>query len=74
MSKEKPEVGDVWKSPFGTYRVVSKLGNPFFRCLIWDGKENIDARTVRLTFLLKCSYCGKSKHDTEHLFEVKNEL
>lgn len=79
MSKEKPEVGDVWK--FGTHKyhvLESGKYNDVFdgitdgiMCICDDFKKFQGFKTR--PFLKGAVYLGKSKANINDLFEVEND-
>lgn len=70
MSKEKPEVGDVWVSPFTKYRVIAFVGQSV-DCLV--DEEQIRHSYLPISYLTDhCKYLGKSKVKIEELFDVKD--
>lgn len=75
MSKEKPEVGDVWKSKeSGTVFILTRKDDYFkdwFYSMTSDGRTRkiiIDNRFFGLS-----EYLGKSKVSIEELFDVAED-
>ena len=69
MSKEKPEVGDVWKNPKNekVYMVVD-VGNIFISII----SKSFFGQDIPKEFLIKeFVYLGKSKTNINDLFEVE---
>lgn len=72
MSKDTPEVGDVWLNP-GNFRVYvinfDVLVNTFFfyNNELWQGSFNLKE------FLEQHTYLGKSKANINDLFKTENE-
>ena len=77
MSKEKPEVGDVWKDPYGEEAHI-----------LWVGYVGVYVRKYWITnyeyhysidrldlnkFLKKYTYVGKSKVNIGELFDVAED-
>lgn len=75
MSKEKPEVGDVFVDEDMNIKLliiyISKY-NRSFDCLVHDMDNNI-IYTKSLYFLTDCKYIGKSKANLSDLFKTENE-
>ena len=81
MSKDRPEVGDVWQYPNGIKMVIVKetMSIDIFRepkeiisftVVEDDGEPNIHEEIV---FLGNFTYLGKSKARIEDLFKTENE-
>lgn len=72
MSKDKPEVGDVWEN-LGNFKVYiinfDVLVNTcfFFNNELWQASFNLK------DFLEQHTYLGKSKANINQLFEVQDE-
>lgn len=74
MSKDKPEVGDVWKYQEKLYH-ISAITERFVEvwCLSSDDiirKHNWVIRDFKTVF----TYLGKSKANINDLFEVQDEM
>ena len=70
VSKEKPEVGDVWLSFLARYLIVGGY-NEYAYCIV-DEAEKINVRTVPSSYFVKnCTYLGKSKVNIKELFDVE---
>jgi hypothetical protein len=71
MSKEKPEVGDVFESPFVRYMVLMST-EVYAHCLVDD--NGLEIRNIPTFYLKeKCKYLGKSKVSIEELFDVAED-
>lgn len=70
MSKDKPEVGDVWENKTGRLRVyITKVD-------VWGiiGISSSGAAVSKNMYHLeKYTYLGKSKANIEDLFKTENE-
>lgn len=72
MSEDKPEVGDVFKSPFAKYFVVTS-GEEYSYCVV-EEREFLEVRKIPTFYLkIRCDYLGKSKVNIEDLFKTENE-
>lgn len=70
MSADKPEVGDVFESPFVKYMVLIST-EVYAYCLV--DEEGLEIRNIPTFYLKeKCKYLGKSKVKLEELFDVKD--
>ena len=72
MSKEKPEVGDVWRSMDCKKHILFVSENAV-RCLIIGGfgcHTKILVQSIDV-FMRISIYLGKSKANVEELFDVK---
>ena len=73
MSKDKPEVGDVWRSSSHTFYIVRITKSGFVHCVEIDG-QGFHTGRVELDFIKTyCKYIGKSKVKIEDLFKTENE-
>lgn len=73
MSKDKPEVGDVWRSSTCKMFIVRITKKGFVHCVSTDIGGFHTSRT-ELDFIQKyCIYLGKSKVNIEDLFKTENE-
>ncbi len=73
MSKEKPEVGDIWMRKNKRYfiRDIKHFRQPQ---ILWID-ENLDKDGEPLDIFLKLwKYSGKAKAKISDLFEVKNDF
>ena len=71
MSKEKPEVGDVWKTDSDVYHIFGICGSYCF-CIIQNKRrESISLDWLKLSSDMK--YLGKSKANVEELFDVAED-
>ena len=71
MSKEKPEVGDVWLSFLTRYCIVGEH-REYAYCVV-DEIESIGLRNVPYSYLTEnCKYLGKSKISIKELFDVES--
>ena len=69
MSKEKPEVGDVWAVDFAKYIVLCTKDNTA-QCLVSDFR----LAEFNIEFLQRfCIYLGKSKVSIKELFDVEEK-
>ena len=69
MSKDKPEVGDVWAVDFAKYIVLHTKDNTV-QCLVSDFRM----AEFSISFLQQfCVYLGKSRINIDELFEVKEK-
>ena len=69
MSKEKPEVGDVWKNPKNekVYIIVDVAGS-----FVGVISKSFFGQDIPKEFLIKeFAYLGKSKANINDLFEVE---
>ena len=68
MSKDKPEVGDVWINKTGRkkYYIVS-LGNSYVACLV----KGLGISTKYYDLFQNYTYLGKSKVKIEDLFKTE---
>lgn len=74
MSKDKPEVGDVFESPFAKYVVVANAEVDFCSpCIVCDQKLIKVRELPKLYLKNRCKYIGKSKVKIEDLFKMENE-
>lgn len=73
MSKEKPEVGDVWEYMDGTNVLVVNVYNKKIDCLytLEDKLMYLDSFNKK-DFVRLVKYLGKSKVSIEELFDVKD--
>lgn len=75
MSKDKPQVGDVWIDEDMNIKLfivgINKY-NGSFECLLHDMDNNIFF-TKKFYILTNCKYLGKSKVKIEDLFKTENE-
>ena len=75
MSKDKPEVGDVWRS-LGSYKkyilATSKNAVRFLAIGSWGCQPKIITQDID-TFMRITTYLGKSKAKIEDLFKTENE-
>lgn len=73
MSKEKPEVGDVWVNKDVNIKIfivgIDKY-NSGIECLLYDMDNNFFYTKV-FYFLTNCQYLGKSKVSIKELFDVE---
>lgn len=75
MSKDKPEVGDVYIDEDMNIKLLIIHINKYngsFECLLHDMDNNIIYTKV-FYFLTNCKYLGKSKVKIEDLFKTENE-
>lgn len=70
MSKDKPEVGDVWKTDDGCLLHITKVKDDMCEAVVTDKNE---------TWTIECwwfdetsTYLGKSKVSIEELFDVRD--
>ena len=69
MSKEKPEVGDVWKTNFAKYIVIQAIDNKVL-CLV----SKFRLASFNNEYLLhNGKYLGKSKVSIKELFDVAED-
>lgn len=70
MSKEKPEIGDIWENKTKTkkYYVVS-LGNNYVYCLV----KGAGISTKYYDLFRNYTYLGKSKVSIKELFDVAED-
>ena len=79
MSKEKPEVGDVFEDRYGKKiriddQTYDRKDCFFVYILVFDigsGEEYIENDIVSLDILKNCTYLGKSKASIKELFDVE---
>ena len=75
MSKDKPEVGDVWTS-LGNYKkyilATSKNAVRFLAIGNWGRQPKIITQNIDI-FMRITTYLGISKGDIEELFEISDE-
>ena len=68
MSKDKPEVGDVWETSFAKYVILQNKKNGVL-CLVSEFR----LATFNHESLLRVGkYLGKSKVSIKELFDVKD--
>lgn len=70
MSKDKPEVGDVWQNKTGRLRVYITKVDAWGIIGISSSGAIVSKNMYHLE---KYTYLGKSKANTNELFEVKDE-
>ena len=70
MSKEKPEVGDVWECNGQKMIVIGVSGYFHPLCIKKDGKE-FEESWLFLDVELTYNYLGKSKVNLDDLFDVE---
>lgn len=70
MSKDTPEVGDVWINKTGSkkYYVVS-VSNKYVYCLV----KGLGISTKYYALFQNYTYLGKSKANIDNLFKTENE-
>lgn len=81
MSKDKPEVGDVYKNGYGNKILITKVWeynneNSPADCIAqtWRGKPfALEVRHIPLAYFRFLDYLGTSAENFEQLFEVENE-
>lgn len=80
MSKDTPEVGDIWKDNntkkpiyvFGIYK--TSWGEYVCWCYYWEKElELISENVGKKLFLQNYTYLGKSKVNINDLFKTENE-
>lgn len=72
MSKEKPEVGDVWIYNWNKYYIIqTKLLKDRTRVLLKIDKIYFKQMEVSPEFFEEARYLGKSKANINDLFEVE---
>lgn len=74
MSKEKPEVGDVWRS-IGCKKHILFVSENAVRCLIIGGigcHTKILVQSIDV-FMRISTYLGKSKVSIKELFDTVND-
>lgn len=70
MSKEKPEVGDVWKDTFFKYLILSS-DDTTTKCYFMNMKQEIFCVTFLTNQIIRdWKYVGKAKANINDLFEV----
>lgn len=73
MSKEKPEVGDVWVTPRAYDCIIVEINRYDTSEYITYLSERYVSNTVnKAEFLLCFGYKGKSKVSIKELFDVKD--
>lgn len=75
MSKDKPEVGDVYIDEDMNIKILVIHANKYicsFECLLHDMDNNIFYSKV-FYFLTNCKYLGKSITTISDLFKTENE-
>lgn len=72
MSKEKPEVGDVWEVDDGCLLHITKVKDDMCEAVVTDEKEvwTIDSWWFDET----STYLGKSKVSIKELFDVNQTI
>ena len=75
MSKEKPEVGDVWKHRSGEkYYIYNVFEDKLVRGFAILKSGRMDAFCYLMDDFVRChTYLGKSKANINDLFEVNND-
>jgi hypothetical protein len=71
MSKEKPEVGDVWKDTFFEYYILYSDDTTTECCFINGNRKARVANFLTNRIIRDWKYFGKSKANINDLFEVK---
>lgn len=71
MSKEKPEVGDVWKDTFFKYHILSSDDRITRCCFMNMKREFFDVSFLTNGIIRDWEYLGKSKANINDLFEVE---
>lgn len=74
MSKDTPEVGDVFEGKFAKYNLL-EVGKVWCEVAAIDKcSDEIRFRAIPLFYLIeKCTYLGKSKANIDDLFKTENE-
>ena len=75
MSKDKPEIGDVWELNNGSifhYKYYILETRPWSDYIDVISNSMVKSQKNR-NFFKDCIYLGKSKASIEQLFEVENE-
>lgn len=73
MSKENPEVGDVWENEVDLkFHIFGKIGS-YFSALIFNKRRNSINITCQRFDFCQYKYLGKSKANITDLFEVKDD-
>ena len=74
MSKDKPEVGDVWEYMDGSNVLVVNVYSDSIDCLyFWQDKLMYIDNFNKKDFVRLAKYLGKSKVRIEDLFKTENE-
>lgn len=81
MSKDKPEVGDVFKNGYGEKILVTKVWdynneNSYTDCIVEDRIKNpfyLRIRHIPLKDFEFLTYIGKNGTESKNLFKTENE-
>ena len=75
MSKEKPEVGDVWENKFGNRMFVcySDKTTTAFNIMFWVNRGLDKYTVITEEFVKEFTYLGKSKVNIKELFDVRED-
>jgi len=76
MSKDTPEVGDVWLCEGGFKAYICNIENGYIHCFTFfrEGENNCyEAVLNKKLFLKYHTYLGKSKANIDDLFKTENE-
>ena len=74
MSKDNPEVGDIFESNFAKYNLL-EVGKVWCEVASIDkGADEIRFKAIPLFYFIeKCKYLDKSKANINDLFEVQDD-
>jgi len=81
MSKDKPEVGDVWESGYGEKILITNVWNfdnenSYADCISEDWRSNpfyLRVRSIALKDFEFLTYIGKNITESKDLFKTENE-
>lgn len=81
MSKDTPEVGDVFKNGYGEKILVTKVWdynneNSYTDCIAEDWRKNpfyLKVRQIPLKDFEFLTYIGKNETESKDLFKTENE-
>jgi hypothetical protein len=76
MSKDTPEVGDVWEYKYGfdkLHIIETDLPNGYVRVLKKITGKYLQQREYTLEFFNDCRFLGHSKANIDDLFKTENE-
>lgn len=73
MSKDKPEVGDVWLFDNAKWRIVEKRGYSVYGITSIENKFPKIEGVCDFLLIEQGTYLGKSKTNISDLFKIDNE-
>lgn len=75
MSKNQPEMNDIYTDGTHLIRVDEETGDQFIRyyCYVLYENKYAEIEIISLEKLQEYTYLGKAKHNIEILFKTENE-